>query len=895
MRRRRNERRAEKIITDKLRDLGYYKEKGIEVEEQNSSSDRIRTLLNTASKSGSGKPGHPEFIIRKENSDVLIVIECKPEKKQHESPNKDDPVNYAVDGVLHYASFLKAEFNVIAIAFSGENSNDCLLSIYQWNKTGNTYLAKKYDDLMTYADYYSLFHATDENPLTEEELLKYAQTLHNELRDEAKLQESEKPIFVAALLLALENGDFLKEYPVITDPKRLARRIIESIEEALKNVQFPQKKIDTLKNEFGFITANPYLTGGRIDAENPSHENNPLHKFLVDLHTKVSPFIKKEGNIDIMGRFYSEFLRYAGGDGSLGIILTPTHITELFCELAEVNKHSKVIDICCGTGGFLISAMHYMLKDDPTVPEINDIHNHNLVGIETLANMFTLACANMILRGDGKTNLEQDNCFRLPLSTLQKYQCNIGLINPPYAQKKEEESELVFVKRLLDVLTVGGIGIAIIPLSCVTSNKENNALKDQILREHTLKAVMSMPDTLFGDQANAVTCIVVFEAHRRHDPEKETWFGYWKKDGFKKMRNLGRIDNKKLYETTIKKEWLDMYFNRRVIDGVSALHAVGYQDEWLVEPYLKTNYANLSVERFEDALREYATYRFRNKLTDQVTAAPYLTKQITLDTLNWKEIEIRKLFTVKGAKRTPKEELDLEVKKYPYVTTQTENNGVDGFYGTHKNSGNVLVIDSAVKGFCSYQAQDFAASDHVEVLTPIPPLQLNVYIALFLATVINLEQYRYSYGRKFNQDRIRNTRIRLPFKDGGPDWTFMEEYIKSLNYSRSVEIPASSMGAGKGKDFPSCALSILEEQLKSQGLALDLAAQNLYKEQIKEVLREEQLEELDFLALYLKDDIHAFVSNLIKIRTENEIFTPSVDMEQLKKAFAKCGPHRIRC
>jgi len=272
---------------------------------------------------------------------------------------------------------------------------------------------------MSYTNYYELFHNNDNIPLTPKELLDYAKRLHNEMRDEAKLKEAEKPLLVACLLLALDNGDFVNEYKSITNPYRLSKRILEAIRDSLKESNLLDSKIDTLINEFNFITTHTYLLNGEIDTQNPTHNNNSLHKFLVDIENKVYPFVKKTNNIDIIGQFYSEFLRYSGGDGKgLGIVLTPTHITELFCELAEVNKNSRVLDICTGTGGFLISAMEAMLKNDPTVMEIDSIYKNNLVGIETQTNMYALSASNMIIRGDGKANLLQANCFDLDLKVV---------------------------------------------------------------------------------------------------------------------------------------------------------------------------------------------------------------------------------------------------------------------------------------------------------------------------------------------------------------------------------------------------------------------------------------------------------------------------------------------
>lgn len=158
-------------------------------------------------------------------------------------------------------------------------------------------------------------------------------------------------------------------------------------------------------------------------------------------------------------------------------------------------------------------------------------------------------------------------------------------------------------------------------------------------------------------------------------------------------------------------------------------------------------------------------------------------QKMLLDVSKWKYFKISDLFDVSGTKTTKVEELEkYGYGQYPYITTQSSNNGVAGFYNYYTETGNVLVIDSAVAGFCSYQEYNFSASDHVEKL--MPRFLLNKYIGIFLATIINAEGYRYSYGRKYNQIKIRNTNIKLPAdKDGNPDWAYMENYIKSLPFS----------------------------------------------------------------------------------------------------------------
>lgn len=784
-----NERKTEKLIRNKLVKFGYFGDKDLTIEEQKSDSDIINTLLSKASKSGSGF-GYPEFIIRKKNSDVIIVIECKASIKNHISKKVDSPKDFAVDGVLHYASFLKNEFHVVAIAISGEQENNYKLSIYQWNKNEKRYFPKRYSDLMSYNDYYSLFHEKDFVVVSEKDLMQYAKKLHDEMRDEAKLKEAEKPLLVGALLLALENGEFVNEYPSITNPKKLANRIIESIEDSLREANIPSNKIETLKREFGFITTHTYLTRGEIDIKNPSHDNNILHKFLFDIHKKVYPYIKKVNNMDIIGKFYSEFLRYTGGDGKgLGVVLTPAHITDLFCEIAEVNKNSKVIDICAGTGGFLISAMEHMLSDDPTVSEIDNIYKNNLVGIETQTNMFALACANMIIRGDGKTNLLQDNCFDIEKGDLKKYQCNIGMINPPYSQKKEEEKELGFVDYMLDVLTVGGIGVAILPVRCTNNDNE---IRERIMKKHTLKAVMIMPSDLFKG-VGTHTCIMVFEVHKPHDYRTQTWFALWSDDGFINYKNQ-RIDRDNKW-VKIKEKWLSDFRRRKEIDGYSILKNVGATDEWSALAYVKTNYKDLAIRDFKNTIKDHIIcgikketgieniYEIISIILENKEKRKVFEKEVndkkSIDTKTWKQIEIHKIFDVVGSKTTPKKKLEeIGQGDFPYVTTRASNNGIDGYYNFYTDSGNVLTIDSATIGYCSYQKNNFTASDHVEKL--IPKFKMTDNIALFLQTILNKEQFRYSYGRKYNQTRIKNTKILLPFKNSEPNWNFMDQYVRNI-------------------------------------------------------------------------------------------------------------------
>ncbi|MCX5636478.1 MAG: restriction endonuclease subunit S, partial [Planctomycetota bacterium] len=195
-------------------------------------------------------------------------------------------------------------------------------------------------------------------------------------------------------------------------------------------------------------------------------------------------------------------------------------------------------------------------------------------------------------------------------------------------------------------------------------------------------------------------------------------------------------------------------------------------DFQFMESYIKSIIHNAGLK----------TERIINKCFNTL---PLNNNKVTLQKAVWRNFELNDLFHIKGSKTTPL--LDLEEYgegKYPYVTTQATNNGVEGFYGYYTEEGNVLTVDSAVLGYCSYQPLEFSASDHVEKL--IPKFSMNKYVALFLITIINLEQYRYNYGIKCSQTRMRKAHIKLPSKNGQPDFDFMEQFIKSLPYSSSL-------------------------------------------------------------------------------------------------------------
>ena len=468
-----NERITENLVRDILRELKYYDNKNTVVEEQKSQIEEIKKLLKGASKTGKGGVGAPEFIISTtETPDFLIIFECKANNTKHESPNLDKPVEFAVDGILHYSKKLSKSYNVIAVAASGQTKASLKISNFIFPKGTTTHkdlvnkAGKKIQSIVSIEDY--IEHGTFDPDVARKrhnDLMEFSRELHNFMRDHAKLTESEKPLLVSGTLIALKNKAFAKSYDAYK-PEELQKEWMRVIKEEFKKAEIPNSKEYSITQPYSAIAVHPNLSKSQ-----KKFPKGVLFELIKMLNEKVWPFISVYHDFDVVGQFYGEFLKYTGGDKkALGIVLTPRHVTELFALLANVQKDSKVLDICAGTGGFLISAMHQMFKKAETKEDKESIKKECLIGVENQPQMYALAASNMILRGDGKANLHQGSCFDEAITKeIKKHKCNVGVLNPPYSQSDEDLHELVFVKHMLDCLEKNGIGIAIVPMSCAIS------------------------------------------------------------------------------------------------------------------------------------------------------------------------------------------------------------------------------------------------------------------------------------------------------------------------------------------------------------------------------------------------------------------------------------------
>lgn len=596
-----NEKKTERLVEARLAKHGYEKPSAkITVERQSSDTPRIQKLLKAASKRGDGV-GRPEYIIHADRfPNFVIVVECKADPKKHASATLDKYADYALDGALLYASYLAKEFDVLAIAVSGQDEPTFRISHHLHLKgAAKSVVFEGAADLLSFDEYHEAFSNSDiKFRQNYEHLIDFSRTLNNTLQAK-KITESERAFLISGALIGLQSEAFRAGYTSHKSGRQLATSLVNTIKGEFESAKLPEERRDVLELAFSFITKSPALTG----------DKDFFVKLISDINDNINTFRKTHVFYDIIGQFYVEFLRYANNDKGLGIVLTPPHIADLFAELADIDKDSIVLDNCCGTAGLLIAAMSRMMHDAGANKAAQQrIKTKALIGIEFQPKVYALAVSNMILHGDGKTNILRGDCFLDMPKALKVGQPNVGILNPPYKNKgvQEDKEELEFVFNNLNSLAPGGKCIAIVPMTCATSpSGQIGEWKRAILAKHTLEAVMSMPIGLFhNSKTTVVTCVMVFTSHRKHPKGKKSWFGYWRDDGFVKTKHRGRIDQNGTW-ASIRSAWVDAFRNRDIVDGMSITREVGPSDEWCAEAYLPLDYGSLAQRDLKEAAKRY--------------------------------------------------------------------------------------------------------------------------------------------------------------------------------------------------------------------------------------------------------------------------------------------------
>lgn len=612
--------------TEKVTDLfiaGLLNDAGIDFTPEKSNIKEVQEALNTASKRGTGSVGFPEYMGK--SNDFIIVVEDKADTNKQAKycelndvrldMTEDAVVNYAENGALHYAIHIVEKTNfkkVFAFGCSGNEKHHIIRPIFV---TKNQYqILDEVENFENFNEdnierYYKeiVLNETPDEVIEIEKVLEKSKELNELLTSRGSLTDTEKPLVVSAILLALNENEDIDQNLIGDEISNDGNKISDAVCCNLQRIKVEQK-VEAIMHQFNFIKDRPNLN--EIDE---SLGKTPLKYFTEYIKDKIFPAISTTHE-DILGYFYGEFIKYSGGDGqSLGIVLTPSHITELFCDLLEVTPQDKVFDPCCGTGSFLVSSMNRMINAVETEEEKNDIKQNNLHGIELKENMFSIATTNMILRGDGKTNLICADFFKQDPQELRENKYTVGMMNPPYSLRKNKEtahlSEIHFVKHLLDSLDDNARCGVIVPQSAMVGiNKEDKVIKKLILKEHTLEGVITLNNDTTFYRVGVTPCIAIFKAHVPHPLEKRCKFIDFKDDGYYLAPHIGIIETPRALERRehLLQCWRDEKDSETKFMVKSQIKS---DDEWL-HSYFYFNDEVPDEEKFIETMNNYLSFEF---------------------------------------------------------------------------------------------------------------------------------------------------------------------------------------------------------------------------------------------------------------------------------------------
>ena len=541
--------------------------------------------------------GHKYIDRRFEYENYSILVEFKDKKNNSFSQNEEQQILDYYELEKRY----KPKNHIILILYNIQNEN-----IKVW-KDG---VELKDESTINSMDYYTGLYTNRIND--KNNVIETTNSLNMDLH-KFGIKENIRSQLVGSFLVALNSG---LEYSTDLKTKELLERIKEKLQNKIDDNDNKQLKIKLL-----------------IKILDEQQVKELKIKDLVFLLNKINinliPYINQkttEGE-DLLNLFFTTFNKYVGKQDK-NQAFTPTHITDFMCEVCNVDKNSRVLDPTCGSGAFLVQAMTKMLKKaGKDQQKCKDIKSNQIFGIESEEKAFGLATTNMLIHEDGKSNIKHASCFDEE-DWIKQQDINIVLMNPPFNGQKmpsncpinkqknmDSTKGFYFVEYVASVVNKGKLA-AILPLSCAIGSDDSiKQYKKKMLKNHTLLGVFTLNNEVFHPGASVNACVMLFELGKPHDPEKETFFGYFKNDGFIKKKNKGRVEKENW--NSIKKEWLHLFEYKESKPGLSVMHKINYQDEWLAEAYLETDYEQLTEENFIQSIRDYIAFKVKNGHIDE--------------------------------------------------------------------------------------------------------------------------------------------------------------------------------------------------------------------------------------------------------------------------------------
>ncbi|MBR0189368.1 MAG: N-6 DNA methylase [Clostridia bacterium] len=528
----------------------------------------IPTAYGFKSKKGTDYKGYPDFFIDLEN--FTIIVEAK--ALLHTN---------AIEEVQFYMLHNNISKDIIGIAVSGQNKKALKVSYFLKKAENNDIIEFKTKNvLLSFKDIDKIYRKEKYGEMTStENLVLVLKKLNKQFNNDSKVRDTDRSLFFSGLMIALTNNNFRSTYKGIQSPSKeevvgKQVKILEAhnLNEAILNAIAIQleSKINNLSKEYSWRDKFSFI-------KNIDYSLIEYKEIITTIENKIFRPFQNDEKQDILGRAYKIFLSRAGKVDNKNIILTPDHIKSLMVKLARLNQSDVVLDTCTGSGGFLMESMETMIelaKGDPN--KIKNIRENQLIGFETDSVLFALACSNMFLHGDGRTNLiyrsslleskSQGSVINSSdeelLSYIKSYKPTKIIINPPY----ENNNPIKFALQAIEYLEPNGKLIVIMPTPTLTHNQ--NGLTEKLLEEAKLDFVIKMPTKLFTEQKRTVNTSIFGFTKTPQKQDDEVLFYNLEDDGFVSIQHKGRIDKNKGWPN-LEQHVFESVSNAREIEGIS--------------------------------------------------------------------------------------------------------------------------------------------------------------------------------------------------------------------------------------------------------------------------------------------------------------------------------------
>lgn len=703
-----------------------------------------------------------------EKSFPAIILEAKSEKTTLQKSH--------INELLKNTSVVETKYkNHIGILYNGN-----LVKIYK-----NGRFLRDENELKNKEYYLSIF---SENKIDTPKIYTLTARINNNLHFNFGIKNLyHRMIFTACALVAKRYGSVLiKGMNYTTFHTSIHTTLAKSFEEARKQ----NAKLDILLEAYSSIKMN--IT-----------ENQDAIDDFIECVCEISDNINSDfwNGEDVMAIFFNEFNRYKSKSES-GQVFTPDHITSLMYEIIGVNKDDIILDAACGSGAFLVKAMCNMIKEagGNSTKKAKEIKQKQLYGIEFDKEIYALACANMLIHKDGKTNLEQlDSRKDEAKKWIKSKKITKVLMNPPF------ENKYGCIDIVANVLE--SVGRETTCAFIMPDNKLETNLKKtkKILQKNTLLKIIKLPNEVFTGTTSSV---FIFKSGIPQNNNKIFACAILD-DGLETIKNQGRQDLKNKWES-IEKYWVDVIYKQSGDDTI----------QWL-DPNVSLSYKvvekpfDIKEQDFKKNVLDYIFFKssinpseLKNKVLDYVLydnvetvneplieiIRSKVTTKInpnTIDITKWKKFQICgdggifKLVQPKPRKLTEY----LHDGDVAFVASGAFNNGIEKYVKTDEelDKGNCITV-SAIGGFSFYQKNDFigrgGAGSAIKILYSD---KLNEKNALFICAVLQKTLNKYDYTTMLSGDKLKKEFIYLPVKkDGKPDFDFMEKFIENLQKQLKV-------------------------------------------------------------------------------------------------------------